>query len=439
MSGISAIYILDNKGRVLISRLYKANVPASVIDTFNSKLIDFADETAFRPFFTDSDNLTYLHLQVNNLIFLLISAENCNITMMFSFLYKLTDVFTEYFKELEEESVRDNFVVIYELLDEMMDNGYPQTTEFQILKEFIKTESHELETSWRKKNNDKLQFSIPAAISNAVSWRPEGIKYKKNEIFLDVIEKVNMIVSRNGTVIKSEVQGALVAKSFLGGMPECKLGLNDKAFFESEGKNMGQKSVDFSDVKFHQCVRLTSFEKDKIISFIPPDGEFELISYRLDMPFKSLFMVDVVVELRSFTKLEFHVKATSFFKSKCIATDVEIYIPVPCDVFSPNFRLPNGNVKYFPEKDAMVWNIPEFSGQSTMIMEAYFSLPSIKSPERDNFLKVPIRIEFEIPYYTVSGLQVRYLKITEKSGYQGYPWVRYLTKHGDYQIRMTLN
>jgi AP-1 complex subunit mu len=34
-------------------------------------------------------------------------------------------VLVEYFKELEEESVRDNFVVIYELLDEMMDNGYP--------------------------------------------------------------------------------------------------------------------------------------------------------------------------------------------------------------------------------------------------------------------------------------------------------------------------
>jgi AP-1 complex subunit mu len=37
----------------------------------------------------------------------------------------LIDVLIEYFKELEEESVRDNFVVIYELLDEMMDNGYP--------------------------------------------------------------------------------------------------------------------------------------------------------------------------------------------------------------------------------------------------------------------------------------------------------------------------
>jgi hypothetical protein len=45
-------------------------------------------------------------------------------------------VFTEYFKELEEESIRDNFVVIYELLDEMMDFGYPQTTESKILQEY---------------------------------------------------------------------------------------------------------------------------------------------------------------------------------------------------------------------------------------------------------------------------------------------------------------
>jgi hypothetical protein len=47
------------------------------------------------------------------------------------------EVFTEYFKELEEESIRDNFVVIYELLDEMMDFGHPQTTESKILQESV--------------------------------------------------------------------------------------------------------------------------------------------------------------------------------------------------------------------------------------------------------------------------------------------------------------
>jgi AP-1 complex subunit mu len=52
------------------------------------------------------------------------------------FLHRLVDVFTEYFRELEEESLRDNFVIVYELLDEMMDFGHPQTTEKNILKEF---------------------------------------------------------------------------------------------------------------------------------------------------------------------------------------------------------------------------------------------------------------------------------------------------------------
>ena len=32
-------------------------------------------------------------------------------------------------------------------------------------------------------------------------------------------------------------------------------------------------------------------------------------------------------------------------------------------------------------------------------------------------------------------VQVRYLKIIEKSGYQALPWVRYITQNGDYQLR----
>ena len=41
------------------------------------------------------------------------------------------------------------------------------------------------------------------------------------------------------------------------------------------------KAVELEDVKFHQCVRLSRFETDRTISFIPPDGEFDLMSYRL--------------------------------------------------------------------------------------------------------------------------------------------------------------
>jgi len=92
-------------------------------------------------------------------------------------------VFQNYFNELVEESIRDNFVIIYELLDEMMDFGYPQSTEARILKEYICVQERH-----------KFVTKPPVALTNAVSWRSEGIVHKKNEIFLDVVEKLNLLV-----------------------------------------------------------------------------------------------------------------------------------------------------------------------------------------------------------------------------------------------------
>ena len=58
-------------------------------------------------------------------------------------------------------------------------------------------------------------------------------------------------------------------------------------------------------MKFHPCVRLSNFANDRSISFIPPDGEFDLLSYRLDIKVKPLFLVDVKVDSRSTSKITF--------------------------------------------------------------------------------------------------------------------------------------
>ena len=47
-----------------------------------------------------------------------------------------------------------------------------------------------------------------------------------------------------------------------------------------------------------------------------------------------------------------------------------------------------------------------------------------------------IIVSFEIPYFTVSGFQVRFMKIVDKSGYEAVPWVRYFTRNGEYSIRI---
>lgn len=80
---------------------------------------------------------------------LALSRRNSNAAEILLFLHKLASVLEEYFKELEEESIRDNFVIIYELLDEMMDFGYPQTTESKILQECVCAALHLIDLSPR--------------------------------------------------------------------------------------------------------------------------------------------------------------------------------------------------------------------------------------------------------------------------------------------------
>lgn len=147
---------------------------------------------------------------------------------------------------------------------QVMDFGHAQFTEAKILSEYIKTDAYKMAVgaccpvvgvgpscSWRPClpagrsclckpcapgttpittliHSLQVQARPPMAVTNAVSWRTEGISYKKNEVFLDVVESVNLLVNSNGTVVRSEVVGALKMRAYLSGMPECKLGLNDK-------------------------------------------------------------------------------------------------------------------------------------------------------------------------------------------------------------------
>lgn len=421
----SAVFITDIKGKVIVSKNYRGDIPMQVCEKF-SYHIQEKDEMELRPVFTE-EGVTYVYIKCNNLLLLAVTKRNSNISLILFFLYRLTCVFKDYFGELEEESIRDNFVVVYELLDEVMDFGYPQTCESRVLREVITQESNRLDVAPRP----------PVALTNAVSWRTEGIKHKKNEIFLDVVEKLNLLVASNGTVLHSEIIGAIQMKSFLSGMPELKLGLNDKLMFEATGRSSTKiKSVEIEDIKFHQCVRLARFENDRTISFIPPDGEFELMTYRLNTHVKPLIWVEAVVEPHSHSRIEYMVKSKAQFKSRSIANNVEIIIPVPKDVDSPSFKASIGNVTYYPDRDAVVWSLKQFTGSKEYLMRAHFGLPSISSDEDSESWKAPIQVKFEIPYFTVSGLQVRYLKIIEKSGYQALPWVRYITTNGEYQLRM---
>lgn len=179
MSGISAIYFLDQKGKPIIFRNYRGEVNQNISENFQRKVLEL-EEVNMKPVFSVS-NVHYAWIKHRNIYIVAVAKRNPNLTMIFSFLHKVVDILIDYFNQLEEESIRDNFVLIYEILDEVVDHGYPQNTETKILKEYIKTESNRI-----AKNLTPLMTGMQN--------RPDGIKYKINQAFLDVVEKVNSLV-----------------------------------------------------------------------------------------------------------------------------------------------------------------------------------------------------------------------------------------------------
>lgn len=72
------------------------------------------------------------------------------------------------------------------------------------------------------------------------------------------------------------------------------------------------------------------------------------MSYRLNTAVKPLIWVEAVVEPHSHSRIEYMIKAKSQFKSRSIANNVEIIIPVPSDVDSPSFKASIGRSSLSP-------------------------------------------------------------------------------------------
>ena len=295
---------------------------------------------------------------------------------------------------------------------------------------------------------------ITMQATGAQSWRRADIKYRKNEAFVDVIEDVNLLMSAAGTVLRADVAGQIVMRAYLTGTPECKFGLNDRLTLGDgsgdtagdgplsslDGPRTGKKatkaaagSVTLEDCQFHQCVRLGRFDADRIISFVPPDGEFELMRYRATENVILPFKVHAIVNEVGRTKVEYSIAVRANYGSKLFATNVIVRIPTPLNTARVTERTSQGKAKYEPEHNNIVWKIARFAGQSEYVLSAEAMLTSMTTQKA--WSRPPLSLDFSLLMFTSSGLLVRYLKVFEKSNYSSVQWVRYMTRAGSYEIR----
>jgi hypothetical protein len=84
--------------------------------------------------------------------------------------------------------------------------------------------------------------------------------------------------------------------------------------------------VEIDDCTFHRCVRLGKFDADRTITFVPPDGEFELMRYRVTENVNLPFRLIPAVQEEGRNRVAVNIKVKANFNAKLFGTNVVIKV-----------------------------------------------------------------------------------------------------------------
>lgn len=480
---ISAVLIFSSRGELIVAKILKSSLKRSIADIFRIQVINNLDVRS--PILT-LGSTTFHHIRSSgsdSLWLVAVSRSNANSGAIWEFLYKL-NVIMDVYGLTKEEALKEEFMVCYEILDTVLgEGGIPMDTELSSVTGRMSTKptkqinggpldrpdlltisSLNLSSSndsssaltmpkFLTRSNRSMSQDLGSNYPSNFPWRPHGIKYKKNEVLLNVNEKISILVSRDGSILKSHVDGTIDLTTHLSGMPICQFGLNDSLsvdfgdeppFGSEEFAN--KKSIPkaaagrvlLEDCKFHQCVSLDKFNRDRVIKFVPPDGAMELMKYcvrrNLNLPFK---VTPNVTNFGRGNTLDYRITLKSLFPSKLSAKDVSLRIPVPPGTLDCEISVSNGKCKFVPEESAMIWKFSKYTGLTENTLSAA-TVPTSDTTQLtiQHWPRPPMALDFSIMMFSNSGLVVRYFKVSDKEeSYRTVKWIKYISNSGSYEIR----
>ena len=456
----------------------------------------------------------FFHVRRGGLYVVATTVHNVPPSLVLELLSRTCVTIKDYCGVLSEESLRKNLVLVYELLDEIIDGGYGQVTKTDALKQFVFNEPVVVESAAAARNASPAGGMLAAAnkrISASVVAKPiaslgsmasmtassmlgamgqgggggasgggasggafdlrtgagggggQGGK-RRNEIFVDIMENVSMLFDASGRCLTAEVDGLIQCKSYLSGNPDIRIALNeDLAIGTRESSPTGYGSVLLDDANFHEAVRLgPEFDEERVLSLSPPEGEFQVMQYRVARgDVVPPFRVSCSVEEVGRDRVHVTVRLRAEFPAKVQASNLRVTFPVPRGTQRVSFEPSkhpsvHGQSCEFLETatggdgDAggggesgphCVWRIKRLAaGQTEIALLAKVLLDPAASGMNPGMAARevgPVNLGFEVPMYSCTGLQVRFLQFLNRpKGYNPYRWVRYVTYSNSYVTRV---
>lgn len=321
---IEAVYIADSKNSLVFEYLISLDSPhfKSLQSIINTKQSDSNSSIDIIPLIEINSNFFVCsHKTTNLIIYVLCSkstSSNNNPILPFVFINRLIEVMEDYFgTPLAVTKIDANNDTLTLLMNDMIEDGIPNITDFNklrdlipfksLLSKFLSTSNNLAST--KSLNSLTKPMGNAELISNdhdAIPWRRSNVKYTNNEMYVDVIETINVILkplsnkkqqlassnknfdsafysssslksSQNKLVpIVGHLNGEINFLSHLTGVPYLQMLLN-------------VKGLNIETPTFHPCIKLDKWlENEGNLSFIPPDGYSTLMNYQVDFDLFSL-------------------------------------------------------------------------------------------------------------------------------------------------------
>jgi len=387
-----------------------------VVDQFWDEVLKYSPYFAEVPPVITTPRFYLVHLQKHELFFLAIVARDVPPLLVLEFLDRVASIFSDYFSNLNEYVLKDNFITAYQLLDEMNDGGVPFTLEPNILQDMIAPPTIINQTQNMVLGpGSTIKDSLPDGTLTQIPWRRAKVKYATNEIYIDIIDEIDGIIESNGALTTSRISGRVMLDNQLSGIPDLLLRFQNPGILD--------------DVCFHPCIRLSRWEKEQVISFIPPDGKFKLMEFRSKGNISTPIYVSPHILFGEGTGTLTITVGQKPVTDKPVE-DIIITIPFATNCNGITLTSKTGIVDVDETTKVCTWRIKQLPKQTNPVIEGSFAFDPETIP-----VKPTISVGFTVNMWSASGLKVDSLTLLNEN-YKPFKGVKSITKGGNLQIRL---
>jgi AP-2 complex subunit mu-1 len=140
-------------------------------------------------------------------------------------------------------------------------------------------------------------------------------------------------------------------------------------------------------------VKLSKFDRENAITFVPPDGKFILMTYRISDNFTLPFKIMCIYSQENHKTMTYNIKLKSIFDSMFFAQNVVLKIPVPENTVDVTTNVGKGKAKYEADKHAIMWRVKKFLGENECMLRA--EVTTMEEGFQD-WQKPPLKLEFNV-------------------------------------------